>query len=697
MYPEPLLKAAKAKGFDLESADSRPALSKELARDFFQKRLLQMLPSEAASMDTRVFLGFLAILAERRITLGHKSHGSPVAKNTDSSWITSCDITYINVRGSAPAGRKTGTFMDVARMLATIPSGAMLLAPFTHCCDDNIYSLNSHHLINPDCIDEELMANGFSGEDQLALLTSAAHLMDKAIGIEILPYTARFSIHALETPELFRWFKTDRDSTSKSLPNEKSKQDFHSMEKILGNRYQQIFHDTVRATVRRICIRAGLLTPDSEESLPPHSMLLGVQKDIINELMREGIWTLPCQAWTAIGLPEFTGMNGDEHKPLFKYLNGSGENRIEDADEHLTPVKLYHPVPVNRISSGRTKPEPFEEGIEFVTNLFPGYSKKFNFDFFRLQGVDRMMWSIVDSNPDFPSSDRLTPEIAATIIEKARSGKPYVAAIADRADDDIDKFRKVGFDLTMGWEQNSPLDSTILGTSIARARRISRLNELSFGDPKSSVMMAVDYHDVASPRKLGKSHSEIAGSRGMLLRYFAARFGSAGLGRRPVFDILGNQEMSHGFLDSTKSRNCLSWGRDRKFRDSLISMENIYHKFSHIFEGGDLSLYYFDNNFCYWYVDLAEEGKLSERVVCLVNPDHMRGPSIRNYLINVMDTADGRYRTVPAPSSLFEVNVENASMVKSPFVGGTFAFPKVGPGDMKMLYLTYRLIDSEAM
>lgn len=686
MFPEIFNRLANLAGIDPEDPSTWPAKSKELSKHFFQYRYIPDKPVDLLSMDLDVLMGFLSAVVNKKSDTGIDPFRSPVKGLADSSWMTEADFCMIHPRACGVKPSRPGSFIDAVKLLPGLRSTAVLLLPFFSCSDGRSYAINSFHLLDQAAIDPKAEKAGIDGPAQLRFLCDAAHLLGRTIGFDLTPHTAQFSMMTLQRPELFRWIKLDR---SKALAGGKTQQEMLSQET------QEIIREGVRAIAARARKKFGIDSFDPPSG--PPEKVSKAHASAVKELIREGFWTIPTHGWDGVGLPAFKGYDREGDFPEFDYRTVSGDDAASHKIGVLTPFRFYDGIETNSLPDGMSRPEPVEETHEFFSSLAPMLIEKYGFDFFRVCHVDHIFDSIANSDPEFPISDRLTPALVARVLSTVRDLVPWTGVIAERLSDDVETFRPLGFDVLMGWEIGSCFDATSLGTSIARWRSMVKSTESSPNQSRASVALAVDTQDSAHPSVFGKPRGESCGTRGMLIRYFTAKFGFPGKGRRPLIEVMGNQDMTFGIYDTLLKAKSPKWAGDEEFLRLYHNLFDIYEKFRHVFEEGVLTRYYFDHHFCYWYVDISFEGRISERLVCLTNPDWRAGPSISNYCINLMDNANGTYRFVPPPSQIYEVLIDTPGMERRPFVGGTYAFPQVGPGDIKILYLMYRLSDSEAM
>ncbi len=129
---------------------------------------------------------------------------SPVVSN-DSTWLKTVNMVGINVR-------TIGSFWNVVKYALTLPKSqsAIHLLPIWECgVVASLYGMASWNL-NQEFFSAEL-AHAFpqldTVEKQLKVVINLLHLMEKSVGIDVIPHTDRYSEIALANPYLFEWLQ----------------------------------------------------------------------------------------------------------------------------------------------------------------------------------------------------------------------------------------------------------------------------------------------------------------------------------------------------------------------------------------------------------------------------------------------------------------------------------------------------------
>ena len=135
---------------------------------------------------------------------------SPRSNEPDSAWMRRSNISGINVR-------TVGDLGGVVKYALTLPASAdsiQLLPIWEPGVVKSLYGIAGWNLNYEFFSDElyEYAPNLDTIEKQLRATSNLLHIMGKAVGMDVIPHTDRFSEVALGTPNLFEWMKV-RDST----------------------------------------------------------------------------------------------------------------------------------------------------------------------------------------------------------------------------------------------------------------------------------------------------------------------------------------------------------------------------------------------------------------------------------------------------------------------------------------------------
>ncbi len=130
---------------------------------------------------------------------------SPVPAQADPSWLTKTHMIGINVR-------TVGSFWRVVHYLRTVPAiynAVHLLPIWEPGVVGSLYGMASWE-INDEFFDAELAAvcpRLSTPGAQLAAMVRVLHLEGRAVGLDVIPHTDRFSQIVLAQPHFFEWLR----------------------------------------------------------------------------------------------------------------------------------------------------------------------------------------------------------------------------------------------------------------------------------------------------------------------------------------------------------------------------------------------------------------------------------------------------------------------------------------------------------
>lgn len=130
---------------------------------------------------------------------------SPVAAEPDGSWLKTSNMVGINVR-------TIGSFWNVVKYALTLPQALdsiHLLPIWEPGVVGSLYGISSWQ-INTEFFSQELLAACpalNTVEKQLRAVVNLLHALGKAVGMDVIPHTDRFSEIALAQPHYFEWLQ----------------------------------------------------------------------------------------------------------------------------------------------------------------------------------------------------------------------------------------------------------------------------------------------------------------------------------------------------------------------------------------------------------------------------------------------------------------------------------------------------------
>ncbi|MEJ2736688.1 MAG: hypothetical protein P8189_24505 [Anaerolineae bacterium] len=130
---------------------------------------------------------------------------SPVAAEPDGSWLKTSNMVGVNVR-------TIGSFWNVVKYALTLPralDSIHLLPIWEPGVVGSLYGISSWQ-INTEFFSQELAAACpalNTVEKQLRVVVNLLHALGKAVGMDVIPHTDRFSEIALAQPHYFEWLQ----------------------------------------------------------------------------------------------------------------------------------------------------------------------------------------------------------------------------------------------------------------------------------------------------------------------------------------------------------------------------------------------------------------------------------------------------------------------------------------------------------
>ena len=580
------------------STEERQAGERLLA-EYLVRGCLPYTCRELLSFSDGVFTHFYHRLGELRPAL------SPVADRPDSGWMAQADFCFINIRATG-LGEAPGKLLHAAKLLPGLRASAIHLGPFTSYDFGVIYAVRSVRTISPAIVDEALSALGFSAEAQMQAFVDAAHLLGKAVGFDIEPHMAQFSIPAVEQPHLFRWLKLDAGIEDAGIQNaERRLADDLTYAVLLSEPHQARICAEVRRRVRQALERAGWETFESiDDDLATTRRKEQAFFALLGELIQTGYWPILAQVWSGDGLPDFDGYNTEGNYPRFRYLSRQGEDHSPQAYHILAPFKFCTGLPANQ--APQQPPPAGEDAIRFFCEIFPYWRDRFGFDFVRYDSVDHIFDSLWNGDPRFPASDRPAPDVLRRCIAASRSPeKPYIGSLAERMGNEIHPYADLGYDLMLGNDMLQRIDRPLIEKSFWLYDELCALNrpgERSRRATPFGVPFCVDTHDTGNPFIWGEPLVKVMGFERMRLRHFVAGFIGAGLAPRPKYEVIGSQDLSYGLYRANVREVNLEWVGDAAYNQKYHQLEDLYERFRQFLSGGEIVARGVDDRTAWWII-----------------------------------------------------------------------------------------------
>ena len=443
----------------------------------------------------------------------------PVVHHTDTSWLTSTNMVGINVR-------TVGTFAGVigyALTLSRAHDSIHVLPVWEPGVVGSLYGMSSWK-INEEFFSAELAAmepHLDTPERQLKATVNLLHLMGKAVGMDVIPHTDRYSEIVLAHPHFFEWLRRE-DTTIVD-----HRADLHAevQERILN------YLDTVGAAVTGEPLtareRSALFSPAFDET-ERDEILFGPAGDRTQRSDRRAeisrhLYLFGYEPVPATMAPPYRGLTVDRETA---HVDADGhvwrEYQITEPQSMsrvfgpLTRYKLYERLDDNRdwaIDFSR----PREDVWRYVQDRYALLQRTYGFDFMRgdMSHVQMRPEGVPDEITDHYD---LLGSVAAAVRRENRVpsfgyfAETFIAPPGVMAyGDELEHLDASGADVTLGDLQSRRVDSPEFFQQLRWYRDIAATHRVV---PSFTVMTA----DKDDPR-----FDEFY-LRGNEARYFAALF-----------------------------------------------------------------------------------------------------------------------------------------------------------------------------
>lgn len=573
----------------LKPQSEHRAQAEALVQVYRQRGCLPQTPRDLLSLPDEVIAVFYQILMDNKVPV------SPVGDQVDSGWISRASACFVNVRATGLTDGQFGTFLQASKLLPGLRVKALHLAPFLEYEFGTVYAIRSLKTIASQLLHPVLLEGGLRAPLQLDAFIQAAHVLGQAVGFDLEPHTAQYSIPVLEVPEAFRWIKV--------FPEDRNWLDsFLQPDNVYHRENQEKLAAQVRTLIKGFLRERSLHTFDEEENDSAETLAnkRAAFQEAVQLMIREGYWTVPAHAWDSDGLPRFAGYHADGY-PTFQYLNRQGNDSSAQAYHIVTPFAFYHNLPLQGTNL-RQKPEPNPAALDLFCSAFLHWRDRHHFDFVRHDSVDHVFDSVFDGDGNWPLSDRPTPTVLAEFIRRSKlPGKPFVAHLAERLGNEAEDYASIGYDLLLGSDMMETVGQAHLDKSFRLQGQLEDLNERR--KSPFAVAYAVDTHDTGNPFFWGESLTEKLGAEGMKTRLFLSRFLGWGGGKRPKYEVMGLADQSTGLFPANVSEKNLVWVGDAGFNAWYHRLEDLYAELKPLLEKGHLVESFAGRTHSWWMVE----------------------------------------------------------------------------------------------
>ena len=381
------------------------------------------------------------------------------------------NIKLVNLAGLGN-GNKTqepGKFIDWLRQLLILPSGmpekgvlacTIYLIPF-HPREFGCAYLPSGYGVSPNLEDKQLKeACGLDVEEQVKLFIELSQLAGHPVIYDVLPQSGRYSKLVLSNPQIARWFdipklialiEDDAQKIAIELKKEYEADDVEIVKNLVINilnsgagdiseNYLKLYNEFLDKLlenkksfseemmkknnqielVKRVKKIVAKVNGNSEKAVLCEDDIKK-QGEIIQELIKEGLWTAPGGAWCSSGVPVFDKMSECATYPMFRHFDYKDNDVTEFANlDCQTPFYFVF------LENGQYN----NSVIDFYVDFLKKMQSKYNFDGYRVDHIDHVADSISEAD-GVPISYRAPQKVLAKVNSALKAKNPYFATLAE--------------------------------------------------------------------------------------------------------------------------------------------------------------------------------------------------------------------------------------------------------------------------
>ena len=565
----------------------------------------------------------------------------------NSSWLQKegHNIKLVNLAGLGNGNNSEdcGKFMDWMRQLLILPTGnrennifntTMYLIPF-HPREFGCAYLPTASCVSPNLEDKNITEKtGLNADGQVKMFIQLTQLAGHPVIYDILPQTGRFSKIVLTTPECARWFDINAlideicknvNLIAESLNEKYSKDDLDIISGIykkaikgesygdLTEHYHNMFNEFDKLlSQKKIFLSNSMLEKSIQDRLHKKAKLIinaisknmrgkklsesdiYNQNEIIQALIKEGMWPAPGGAWCSSGVPVFDKMSEGASYPIFKHYNVEGDDVT-----HFANLDCQTPYYFVCLENGKYNNDVIKFFIDYMKNL----QEEFNFDGFRVDHIDHVVDDVSEQN-GIPISYRAPRRVLGMLNSAMKEKIPYFASLAEYMlwDNYYKEYHQdMGFDVLWGNDivsQSSKTpeaiadDNLYLANYNVSSKRSMPLSILKTYNNQDGEFKEIDRY----PAQLGKE--------GALFKWFKYKFLSGGkFAQRPVLYIDGDESFTNGGIEATiGSEISMKRNNDYEFFAKFDAIDRFVKNCSIITDGEAHIIRQDDDGFVAWQI-----------------------------------------------------------------------------------------------
>ena len=492
-------------------------------------------------------------------------------------------LLSLSALGDGNSIDKPGHFIDWIKCLITLDNGneefgilpvTLYLIPFTKREFDCAYLPKSNE-VSENLQDDNLMKFlGLDAEAQVKLFIELAQLSGHPVIYDVLPQTARFSKAVLAHPEIARWVDINELTSSitgylNALCVQIMQKRIYKDEDVLEA--QKLYIENLKGNYKKYGSTQQKIIDEIDNDLNEYKILISYkmsfaqkqeeladkayeiicsvnkkapekeedinnQDEIIQALIKAGLWTNPGGAWCSSGVPIFDKMSKGKKYPIFKHYNYKSEDVTHFANlDCQTPYFFYH-FETNKYN---------QDVIKYFVDYCKKLRDKYNFDGFRIDHIDHIVDEVSQDKKGQPISYRIPSKVLGKMISSIKSKVPYFATLAEYMlwDGYFKEYHKdMKFDLLWGDDivsQSTKTPEQIINDNL----RLSTYNQKGSKLNPLSILKGYNNQD-GEFRDINQYPGQL-GFQGALFKWFKMKFIPGGkFASRPTLLIDGDESFT---------------------------------------------------------------------------------------------------------------------------------------------------------
>lgn len=557
-------------------------------------------------------LKYAKTLADKKI-INFKNPSVLARKNIkNSNWFKkeghNIKLLCLSALGDGNKKDTAGHFIDWIKALITLDSGndelnilptTLYLIPFFER-EFNCAYLPKATSVSSNLEDENL--NKFLDLDvdkQVKLFIELAQLCNHPVIYDILPQTARFSKVVLLNPSIARWIDVKEliekiiDKLNGICGSLMQKREYLEEDII---RTKKLYIDNLKGNYKKYTIREKAIVEEIEAEIEQFKIQISIdmaksknqkrilkkvqdvilavtgaikteddiknQNEIIQALIKEGLWTLPGGAWCSAGVPVFIQKAKIKKYPMFKHYDKDGNDVTNCANlDCQTPFYFY------LFDEKKYNKKVIDFYIDYILNI----QKEFNFDGFRIDHIDHVVDCASIDSKNNPISYRIPSRVLEKLNSTLKKKIPYFGVLAEYMlwDDLKREYHKdMKFDLLWGNDiiaQSSKTPKQIIEDNL----NLAQYNKKEGKNNPLSILKTYNNQD-GEFREINRYPGQL-GAAGALFKWFKLKFIPGGQNaNRPVLFVDGDESFTKVGIERAISketsmvRNC-DWNFWEKF------------------------------------------------------------------------------------------------------------------------------------